>query len=178
MKEVINNKEDKIINQINIIQKQLNDNVEFLNNIKLNNDNYILLQVKIDEDDLNEDIRLFNQVGTYKYYFNFERDDIETIIDNQMVNIKYKKIWRNFEYYWNFTTTGINNIKIIFKKKLLQCNHLFSRCDNIYKIDCSNFDCSQIIDCSEMFRNCSSLKEINLGKLDFALSTDFSYMFR
>ena len=83
------------------------------------------------------------------------------------------------KYYWNFTTTGIHTIKIIFKKKLLQlqCNSLFYKCRNIYKIDCSNFDCSQIIDCSGMFSNCTSLIEINLGKLDFALSNDFSYMF-
>ena len=47
-----------------------------------------------------KDIRLFNQVGIYKYYCNFERDDIETIIDNQIVNIKYKNrsIFGDFEY--------------------------------------------------------------------------------
>ena len=68
VKEVVNNKEDKINNQINIIQKQLNENINYLNNIKSNNNNnYIILQVKIDEEDLNKDIRLFNQVRTYKY---------------------------------------------------------------------------------------------------------------
>ena len=200
VKEELNNKENKINNQINIFQQQLNENINDINNIKSNNNNYIILQVKINEEDINKDIRLFNQVRTYKYYFNFERDDIETIIDNQIVNIKYKsrkkdfkydkkskncelsqKIEHNlnikYEYYWNFTTTGIHTIKIIFKKKLLQCNHLFYDCNNIYKIDCSNFDCSQIIDCSYMFYNCFSLIEINLGKLDFALSNDFSFMF-
>ena len=82
-----------------------------------------------------------------------------------------------YVYYWNFTTKGIHTIKIIFKKKLLQCNSLFFVFNNIYKIDCSNFDCSQIIDCSGMFYNCFSLIEINSGKLDFALSNNFSQMF-
>ena len=181
--EIVNNKEDRINNQINIIQQQLNDNINYINNIKSNNNNYIILQVKIDEKDLNKDIRLFNQSRTYKYCCNFERDDIETIIDNQIVNIKYKNRYSDFKYdekskncelsqkleynlkieysfYWNFTTTGIHTIKIIFKKKLLQCNYLFSECNNIYKIDCSNFDCSQIIDCSGMFSSCYSLIEI------------------
>ena len=90
VKEELNNKENKINNQINIFQQQLNENINDINNIKSNNNNYIILQVKIDEKDLNKDIRLFNQVRTYKYYCNFERDDIETIIDNQIVNIKYK----------------------------------------------------------------------------------------
>jgi len=203
--EVVYNKEDKINKQIDIIQKQLNENINYLNELKSNNtNNYIILQIKIDEKDLNKDIRLFNQVRTYKYFCNFEKDDIEVIIDNQIVNIKYKNKYGDFkynkkskncelaqqieynlnpryEYYWNFTTRGMHTVKIIFKKKLLQCNYLFGDCTNIYRIDCSNFDCSQIIDCSWMFGVnlfvSTSLIEINLGKLDFSLSNDFSDMF-
>ena len=89
VKEIVNNKEDKINNKINILQQQLNDNINNINNINLNNNNYIILQVKIDEKDLNKDITLLNQVRTYKYYCNFEKDDIEVFIDNQIVNIKY-----------------------------------------------------------------------------------------
>ena len=197
--ELVKNKEGKINEQINMLKKQLDENINYINNIKSNsNNNYIILQVKIDEDDLNKDITLLHQIETYKYYCNFERDDIEVFIDNQIVNIKYKneddfeydeksencelsqKIEYNlnmeYKYYWNFNTTGIHTIQIIFKKKLLQCNYLFYNCENIYKIDCSNFDCSQIIDCSLMFFNCFSLIEINLGKLDFALSNNFSEM--
>ena len=51
VQNVVDNKEDKINKEINKIQKQLKDNLNYLNNIKLNNDNYILLQVKIDEKD-------------------------------------------------------------------------------------------------------------------------------
>ena len=204
VQNVVNNKEEKINQQINNIQKQLKDNLDYLNNIKLNNNNnYIILQVKIDKNDLYKDIRLFNQVSSYKYFSNFERDDIETIIDDQIVPIKFKIDDVDFEdsnlkegkynckyakklsyylsvnvyYYWNFNTTGIHTIKIIFKKKLLQCNKLFYNCSKINKIDCSNFDCSQIIDCSQMFDGCSSVVEINLGKLDFALSKNFRRMF-
>ena len=94
-----------------------------------------MLQLKIEDKHLNKDILLFNQVDTYKYYCNFERDDIETIIDDQIVHIKYKIVnekerednqtpnennvypkYPKFEYYWNFSTTGIDNVKIIFKK--------------------------------------------------------------
>ena len=49
-----------------------------------------MLQLKIEDKHLNKNILLFNQVDTYKYYCNFERDDIETIIDDQIVHIKYK----------------------------------------------------------------------------------------
>ena len=198
--DIVNIKGNKINQEINVAQKKLNKNINFINDIKSNNNNYIILQVKIDEQDLNKNIRLLIQVNTYKYYFNFEKDDFETIIDNQIVNIKYKntngdfkcdekskncelsqKIEHNlntrYKYYWNFTTTGIHTVKIIFKKKLSQYNYLFSSCKNIYKIDCSNFDCSQVINCSYMFYNCSPLTEINLGKLDFSLTNNFSWMF-
>ena len=205
VQEVSNSKKEKINNQIVNIQGQIKEKIDAINNIKLNNNidnninNYIILQIKIEEKHLNKDTLLFNQVDTYKFYCNFERDDIETIIDDQIVDIKHKIVnekekekddnktpnenslypnYPKYEYYWNFTTTGIHNIKIIFKKKLLKCNKLFSDCKTLYKIDLSNFDCSQINDCSDMFYNCYSLIEINLGKLDFALSNNFSGMFR
>ena len=153
-----------------------------------------MLQVKINENNLNKDIKFFTQVSAYKYFCNFERDDIDVIIDDQIapiifkdpdVGFTYDSISKNCEksqeieydlklkysFYWIFSTIGIHTVKIIFKKKLIQCNELFCNCDCLYKIDCSNFYCSQ------MFSFCVSVVEINLGKLDFSLSNDFSYMF-
>ena len=257
VKEAVNNKESKINNQINIIQQQLQDNINYVNNIESNNNNNnniksnnnnniksnnnniksnnntaciisnnnniiksynntaciiskncsnninnninnnnnnksnqnnknsinkniinnnnncIILQVKIGQTDLNKDIILFNQVRTLDLYHVFDKGNFETIIDNKIVDIKAK----SGGYYWNFKTTGIHTIKIIFNKKLLQSNGLFNSCTKIYKIDCSNLDCSQITDCSWMFCWCFSLTEINFGKLDFALSNDFTGMF-
>ena len=102
VQNVVNNKEEKINNQIVNLQKQIKDNIQYLNNLKLNNNNdnnYIILQVKIDKKNVNKNIRLFNQVSTYKYYSNFERDDIEVIIDDQIVPIKFKISERDFRYY-------------------------------------------------------------------------------
>ena len=204
IQNIINNKEEKINNQILLIQEQLKENIEYINNIKVNNNiynnrsfnNFIILKVKIDKNNLNKDIILFNQVSINKYFCNFEREDVEVIIDDKIAPPKFKNRYNgskcddksekseeleyNLEvngYYWNFSKIGIHTIKIIFKKKLLQCNELFYGCNSIYKIDCSYFDCSQIIDCSKMFFDCSALIEINLGKLDFSFSKDFSWMF-
>ena len=175
-------------NQIVNIEKQLKENINYLNNINTNcNHNYIILQVKIDKNNRNKNIRLFRQAKAYNFNCNFERDDIEVIIDEQIVSINYKNINGEFEYdkgsknceksqfiahnlnkcyefYWNFSTLGIHTIKIKFKKKL-------------YKMDFSNFDCSQIIDNSKMFDGCSSVVEINLGKLNFGLCNNFESMF-
>ena len=191
-------KEEKINQEIISMQNQIKENIEYLKDIKSNN--YIALQVKIDENNRNKEVRLLNQVSTYKYFCNFERDDIEVICNNGIIPIYFKKreddftynaesknceksqiteynLEQHYYYYLIFSTIGIYNIKIIFKKKLMTCKELFAYTDSIFKIDCSNFDCSQITDCSSMFRECSSLAEVNLGKLDFSLSTNFSFMF-
>ena len=135
MQEVSNEKKEKLNNQIQIAQDQINEKKKAINDIKLNNiDNYILLQVKIEEMYLIKDILLFNRVDTYKYYCNFKRDDIETIIDDKIVDIKYKIVtekesednetqnenniypkYPKFEYYWNFIATRMHNFKITFK---------------------------------------------------------------
>ena len=160
-----------------------NDNENIENNImnkvkeELNNkENKINNQIKIFQQQLNENINDIN---------NIKSNNNNYIILQVKINEKDLKYYirlfnqvRTYKYYWKFKTKGAHSIKIIFKKKLLQCNKLFYCCDNIYKIDCSNFDCSQIIDCSWMFWNCISLIEINLGKLDFSLSERFYGMFR
>ena len=215
VKEVANNKEEKINNKIILLEEQLRENIDYLKEIKTNIDktnasnNYIELQVLINEENLKKDIKLFNQANTYKYFCNFEIEDIETIIDNKIVQIKYKNSNGDFKYYgnskncelsqeidhnlsshyfyWNFSSTGMHTVKIIFKKKLIKCNQLFYDCPYIYKIDCSNFDYSKVYDCSKMFsakkvyffgkKGSSSLAEINLGKLDFTLANKFSDIF-
>ena len=217
VKEVANNKEEKINNKIILLEEQSKENIDYLKEIKTNIDktnasnNYIELQVLINEENLKKDIKLLNQVKTYKCFCNFEIEDIETIIDNKIVQIKYKNLYGDFKYnkdskncelsqiiannlsphyfYWNFSSTGMHTVKIIFKKKLIQCNKLFYDCPYIYKIDCSNFDYSKVYDCSEMFsakrpnfyfnvkKGSSSLAEINLGKLDFTSANKFSNIF-
>ncbi len=123
------------------------------------------------------------------------------IIDDQIIPIKYENrngefnskkdssncfkskileynLLTKYYFYWTCENAGIHIIKIIFKKKLSRCNNLFSGCNQISEIDCSNFDCSQIVDCSGMFEDCSKLIKLNLGNLTFALSSDFRGMFQ
>jgi len=211
IEKIVNNemkkKEEILIEKIKQEKMQIIENINEIKNIKqelikneakkgdiLNNNNFILLKITINNDNINEKIRFLNQERTYKYFYNFERDDIEVIIDDQIIPIKYenrngefnsnkdsskcsKRLEYNLEtkyyFYWTFEKAGIHIIKIIFKKKLSRCNNLFSGCNQISEIDCSNFDCSQIVDCSGMFKDCSKLIKLNLGNLTFALSSNF-----
>ena len=218
IEKIVNNemkkKEEILIEKIKQEKMQIIENINEIKNIKqelikneakkgdiLNNNNFILLKITINNDNINEKIRFLNQERTYKYFYNFERDDIEVIIDDQISPIKCENrngefnskkdstnncfkskrleynLLTKYYFYWTFEKAGIHIIKIIFKKKLSRCNNLFSGCNQISEIDCSNFDCSQIVDCSGMFEDCSKLIKLNLGNLTFALSSDFRGMF-
>ena len=150
--------------------------------------------------DKNRDIIFLNQCSIYDYYKNFELNDIEIIIDEEIISLKYKnnkekfeynkesknceeaqnikyKLKREFSFYWNFSTTVTHLIKFIFNKKLKSCKNMFFECNNIIEIDCSFFDCYEVSSCENMISSCTSLKKINFGKLNFSLSKSFRNMF-
>ena len=144
--------------------------------------------------------KIIQQANTYKNFFNFERDDIELIVDGENVsltdyeriesfkkneksdncygaqNLKYE-LNTGFNYYFTDYSKEVKTIKIIFKKKLYNCDYLFNGCKTIIEINMEHFDCSQVISCKSMFNGCDSLKKTNLGKLDFSLCKNFENMF-
>ena len=183
--------------QNNELLKKISDE---LNSIKKIANNYIELKIKIPKKKINKNIKFIQQCKTYKYFYNFERDDIVLIIDGENASLSILKrdenfnsdekssdcytaqklkynLEKEFNYYWTFKSEGIHIIKIIFRKKLFDCSYLFRNCEDIVEIDMSNFDCSQVTCCTEMFFCCYLLKKLNLGTLDFALSRNFERMF-
>ena len=147
-----------------------------------------------------ETIKILQQNNAYKYLSNFERDDLELIIDgknssldifertnefkeeekskncNKAQRIEYN-LKTGFSFFVKFEAKGFHTIQIFFKKKLYDCGFLFNNCKNIYEIDLSNFDCSQVTSCESMFDGCVSLEKINLGKSDFSFCKSFKSMF-
>ena len=187
---------DKYI-QSNETLKKITENINSLKNGD-NNNNFI--EIKINVKEKSKKIKFIQQTKTYKYFYNFERDDIELLIDGEKASLlnferykefeeeekskncyKAQKIEYNLEngfyFYLYFHTEGIHTIKIIFRKKLYNCDFLFHNCKDITEIDLLNFDCSQVISCESMFDGCISLKKINLGNLDFSLCENFKCMF-
>ena len=186
--------------QNNEIIKKISEDINLIKN-NTNNNNYIEIKIKVDVNKIRKQIKFLQQSKTYKYFFNFERDDIQLIIDGENASLdifkpeadfkleenskncyKAEKVGYNlenaFNFYLYFDTIGIHLIKIIFRKKLYDCSFLFNNCVNIVEVDLSNFDCSQVTSCESMFDNCQSLNKINLGKLDFGLSKNFKSMFK
>ena len=171
----LNIKEEPIIKDLN---EQINEKVN----------NNINLKVKIEKNEIGKDIILFRQCSTYKFFKNFELDDIEVQVNGEIIPIKYKhfyfnytgrdfmyyndnendgeeskKIYKelknNYYFYWNFLNEGIYDIRIIFKKKLISCAGLFDSTNGIIEIDLSKFDCSKVLSCCAMFSWCTVVKK-------------------
>ena len=66
----------------------------------------------------------------------------------------------------------INNVTLIWKKKINTTNRLFYHCQQITEIDLSHFDTSEVISMSEMFSGCTELTSVNLANLNASKLTE------
>ena len=63
---------------------------------------------------------------------------------------------------------NVNNFSlgdIIIKGEIKTAEEMFYTCENIYEMDFSNFDTSQVTDMTRMLRDCSSLESINISNI-------------
>ena len=187
------------IKQIN--QKVNNALKNEINLLKVKDENYIILKVKINNKEIGKDITYLNQNNEYNFYKNFEINDIIVIVDDNISDVKYRKISeykydensKNCEkaqqiyynlktphyFFLNFSKKGIHSIKIIFKKILTSYKNMFSNCKNLIEIDFSHFQCSNSVDSFEqMFYNCNNLTSLDVSHFNTKNSTSFESMFR
>ena len=132
-----------IICEFNIKKNQINKNIHIINsydNVKRMKEDFGFSEIKI-----KDDIKYQNE---------------KEIKDN--ITIKINGIKINFSYFYQFKTDGKYKIEYIFKKNISKINHIFFKCDNIEKIDLSNFDTQNVTDMSWMFGFCESLTEVDL----------------
>lgn len=86
---------DKNIQNNELVKKIFDD----INSLKINKNNYIELKVYVPEN--NRNIKFIRQCNIYKYFYNFEIDDIEVIIDEESVSLDILKWDENFESQQN-----------------------------------------------------------------------------
>ena len=203
-KKYLLNELDNKCNELKIMGDNINNQLtgkinDEINLLKEKNDNYITLKINIEKSDIGKKIKLLNQCKIYKYFNNFELNDIIIIIDDNIINLQYdyideykydeeskncdkaQRIYFELEtplyFYYEFSKPGIHLIKINFKKELKSCENIFRGCNKIFEINLSHFNCSYISSCESMFDGCYLLKKINFGLLDFSLVKTFKNMF-
>ena len=102
IKDNVKNEKDiifkEIDNKYDELQIMTNNLKNEFNEVNKKNENYITMKVLVNNDDINKDIILINQCNIYKYYQNFELNDIDIIIDNEYAQKKYKNIHGEYKY--------------------------------------------------------------------------------
>ena len=72
---------------------------------------------------------------------------------------------------------GIYTIKLLFKRKLVNCENMFCSCKNIIGIDFSNFKSENVVSMKSMFYGCSSLGLLDLHSFNTEKVTNMQGMF-
>ena len=177
--EIIINKENAIIGEINIESYDKHKNIQIINSFENVKNLY----------------KKENAYDDYKYINEKEiKENIEIRIDGKPIE---------FSYSYKFQNEGKHIIKYLFKNKVQRINHMFYKCNNIIKLDLSNFHSDNITNMShmfhgdkylkyiklenlktqnvtnmsEMFKDCKSLTSLNLSSFDTQNVTDMSFMF-
>lgn len=81
-------------------------------------------------------------------------------------------------FYTFYNDINLKEIKFHSSLKVNNLQHTFSNCQNLEKLDLSNWDVSLADKFSNAFANCYKLSELNLSGWDTSNATDMSFMFR
>jgi len=125
-------------------------------------------------------ILLFFIILIMKILFSLSIDNSITLKINsgeklRIINIGYKSyiqsIYINEVFQERISSTydfteDNNIVKIIFKNQMSKCNELFKNCSEVYEIDFSDFDGSNMLDIVGFFDYCNSLKSIDISSWD------------
>ena len=148
-------------------------------NISIDN-NFIIAEICIKDEDVNKDIRIINSYEEClrngcpkkeikKSYMN------ENEIKECIIKINDKEV--PFNYFFKFDKKGIYTIQYYFQNYLTKTNCMFYGCENIKKLNLSNFYTKNIINMSSMFFGCSSLTDINLTNFNSQNVINMNHMF-
>ena len=132
--------------------------------------NEINIIIKVNEKELNKEIFfLDNSDFDIPHSYLKEMNDTNTEL---YINDVYHKFQKSFK----FEKEGEYTIKLKLKFLIKDCSYMFYECNNIIKIDLSNFDTSETTNMLAMFENCSNLVDINLANFDTSKTTNMYAM--
>ena len=107
-----------------------------------------ILDIKLEE--INKGVKLFSK---------YNKNLIEVYLNDKKVNmINDDEKWFIEKNY--FQEDGKYKFKIIFIDSLINLFGFFSCCSNLYSLDFSNLDTSNVVNMRSMFNGCDNLKEI------------------
>ena len=156
--EILNKELNKKLN--NNLNKELNEKIND------NKNNYIIAEIDIKDKDINKNIRIINSYEEYLRNGKDKDKILEDTKFNNEEEIKNSEIKINeeiikFNYFYKFKSKGKYIIKYIFKNKIKNLCLIFGDCESITNINLSNFNSDNLTNMNGMFFGCSSLTKID-----------------
>ena len=147
--------------------------------ISQNNNNYIIAEVEIKDEDVNKDIRIIDSYDEFHRNWDFKKFKAEKSNEEEIkkCEIRINNELIPFNYSHRFVNIGKNVIKYSFKNCLPNPNFLFYKCENLVRLDLSNFNTKKVKSMDNMFGECKSLISINLSNFDTKNVIDMNHMF-
>ena len=160
--------------------KKAEKDIEEIKNIEKN---VIIGEINVEKFDTNRDIQIINSFENVKREYKKEdayddythmneneiKENIEIIIDGKPIE---------FSYLHKFQSNGKHKIKYLFHKNITKINHMFYKCNNIIKLNLSNFHAENVTNMSHLFQGNKYLKYINLDNVDTQNVTNMCEMFK
>ena len=140
---------------------------------------YIIILLEVKEKDINKEIYFFDAINNNRengFMKEIEKSKKEIKIDITFPNQEQPKNII-FDNKFKPNIKGNYQLEIKLQKRIKDCGYMFCGCTNIYDIDLSNFDHSEITNMNDMFNNCINLKKIKFSNFEIKNVTDMSYMF-
>ena len=98
-------------------------------------------------------------------------------INNVPTEVYVNNIKQNSNSLNNIELKDMMNDIIVRWESRPPCSKMFKNCENIVKIDLSNFDTSEIEDMEGMFHGCTKLRSINFGNINTEKVKNMKNMF-
>ena len=146
--EILNKELNKKLN--NNLNKELNEKIND------NKNNYIIAEIDIKDKDINKNIRIINSYEEYLRNGKDKDKILKDTKFNNEEEIKNSEIKINeeiikFNYFYKFKSKGKYIIKYIFKNKIKNLCLIFGDCESIININLSNFNTDNLTNMNGMF---------------------------
>ena len=144
---------------------------------KLKNDEIDLI-IKIEQININKPVYFLDN-GYYDSLENKDKFTHDNLKELNGLNTELYIDGIKEEYKKFFIPKEIReyNIKLIFKNYLIDCSYMFSGCENLIKIDLTNFNTKYVAKMNWMFYGCINVEYINLFNFKTENVNDMSFMF-
>ena len=142
----------------------------------------IFLSIEVKEDDINKEIYFLDARKDRKEIEGFLKE-IENIKSKIKINIRRpgseeeEKEEIAFDNKFKPDIEGIYSIEIEIPGRVSDCSYMFYDCCNLYEVNLSKFDFTDVKNMSDMFNYCVNLKKVEFSEKNIDTVENMSYMF-